>query len=74
MPSITINGKPADFEEGQSILEVALEQEQEIPHYCWHPGLSVVANCRICLAEVWAPNPELGIKQHSGLIESRMYI
>ena len=57
MPSITINGKPADFEEGQSILEVALEQEQEIPHYCWHPGLSVVANCRICLAEVWAPNP-----------------
>lgn len=57
MPRITINGKPTDFEEGQSILEVALEQEQEIPHYCWHPGLSVVANCRICLAEVWAPNP-----------------
>ena len=57
MPSITINGRPADFKEGQSILEVALEQEQEIPHYCWHPGLSVVANCRICLAEVWAPNP-----------------
>ena len=57
MPQITINGQPAAFEEGQSILEVALAQEQEIPHYCWHPGLSVVANCRICLAEVWAPNP-----------------
>ncbi|MEE2906585.1 MAG: 2Fe-2S iron-sulfur cluster-binding protein [Planctomycetota bacterium] len=57
MPSITINGQPAEFEEGQSILEVALAQEQEIPHYCWHPGLSVVANCRICLAEIWAPNP-----------------
>lgn len=57
MPSITINGQPAAFEEGQSILEVALAQEQEIPHYCWHPGLSVVANCRICLAEIWAPNP-----------------
>ncbi|MCH2153208.1 MAG: molybdopterin-dependent oxidoreductase [Phycisphaerales bacterium] len=57
MPQITINGQPAAFEEGQSILEVALAQEQEIPHYCWHPGLSVVASCRICLAEVWAPNP-----------------
>ncbi|MDG2423287.1 MAG: 2Fe-2S iron-sulfur cluster-binding protein [Phycisphaerales bacterium] len=57
MPSITINGRPAEFKEGQSILEVALAQEQEIPHYCWHPGLSVVANCRICLAEIWAPNP-----------------
>ena len=57
MPRITINGRPAEFEDGQSILEVALAQDQEIPHYCWHPGLSVVANCRICLAEVWAPNP-----------------
>ena len=57
MPRITINGRPAEFDDGQSILEVALAQEQEIPHYCWHPGLSVVANCRICLAEVWAPNP-----------------
>jgi len=39
------------------ILQVALDHEIEIPHYCYHPGLSIVANCRICLAEVWAPNP-----------------
>ena len=25
----------------------------EIPHYCWHPGLSVVASCRMCLVETW---------------------
>ena len=24
----------------------------EIPHYCWHPGLSVVASCRMCLVEI----------------------
>jgi NADH-quinone oxidoreductase subunit G len=24
----------------------------EIPHYCYHPGLSVVGNCRMCLVEV----------------------
>jgi len=57
MPSITINGKVYDFEKGQMILQVALDNEIEIPHYCYHPGLSIVANCRICLAEVWAPNP-----------------
>ncbi len=57
MPQITINGRPLEFEQGQNILEVALNHEIEIPHYCWHPSLSVVANCRICLAEVWAPNP-----------------
>ncbi len=57
MPSITFNGKVCEFEPGQLMLQVALDHGIEIPHYCYHPGLSVVANCRICLAEVWAPNP-----------------
>lgn len=57
MPTITINDKVCQFEPGQVILQVALDHEIEIPHYCYHPGLSIVANCRICLAEVWAPNP-----------------
>tara|TARA_Y100000589_G_scaffold1460_1_gene1287 strand:- start:19061 stop:20695 length:1635 start_codon:yes stop_codon:yes gene_type:complete len=57
MPSISINGYECQFTEGQTILEVALAHEHEIPHYCWHPGLSVVASCRICLVEIWAPNP-----------------
>jgi len=57
MPQITINGKEYEFEEGRKILEVALDHGIQIPHYCWHPALEVVANCRICLAEVWAPNP-----------------
>ncbi len=57
MPSITINGTRCEFEQGQMVLQVALDNEIEIPHYCYHPGLSIVANCRICLAEVWAPNP-----------------
>jgi len=57
MPNITINGKSCEFQPGQMILQVALDNEIEIPHYCYHPGMSVVASCRICLAEVWAPNP-----------------
>ena len=57
MPSITINGTVHEFEQGQTILEIALSNEVEIPHYCYHPGLSIAASCRICLGEVWAPNP-----------------
>jgi NADH-quinone oxidoreductase subunit G len=57
MPTITINGKPCSFEAGRTILQVALDNDIEIPHYCYHPALSIVANCRICLGEVWAPNP-----------------
>jgi NADH-quinone oxidoreductase subunit G len=60
MPQITINGVKHEFTKGETILQVALRAEQEIPHYCWHPGLSVVASCRICLAEVWNPDPKTG--------------
>jgi NADH-quinone oxidoreductase subunit G len=57
MPKIKFNGQECSFEGKKSILEVALENDIEIPHYCYHPGMSVVASCRICLAEVAAPNP-----------------
>jgi NADH-quinone oxidoreductase subunit G len=57
MPQITIDGKLCDYEGKKSILDVALENGIEVPHYCFHPGMSVVASCRICMAEVEAPNP-----------------
>ncbi|MDP7030307.1 MAG: molybdopterin-dependent oxidoreductase [Phycisphaerales bacterium] len=57
MPTCTINDIVCEFEDGQTILEVAKANDLEIPHYCWHPGLSIAASCRICLAEVAAPNP-----------------
>ena len=57
MPTITINGRVCEFQKGQVILQVALDNGIEIPHYCYHPGMSIVASCRICLVEVWAPNP-----------------
>jgi NADH dehydrogenase/NADH:ubiquinone oxidoreductase subunit G len=56
MPQITINGKAFEFQKGERILQVALRNDVTIPHYCYHPSMSIPANCRICLAEVWAPN------------------
>ncbi len=60
MPSITINGKKCDFTPGQMILQVANANGVAIPQYCYHDGLSIVASCRICLGECWAPNPKSG--------------
>ncbi|MFP4144138.1 MAG: molybdopterin-dependent oxidoreductase [Phycisphaeraceae bacterium] len=57
MPSIFIDGQECEFEGKKTILEVALEHGIEIPHYCYHPGMSIVASCRICLAEIAQPNP-----------------
>jgi NADH-quinone oxidoreductase subunit G len=49
---ISIDGKQVEFKEGQTILQAALETGIDIPHFCWHPGLSISGNCRICLVEV----------------------
>jgi NADH-quinone oxidoreductase subunit G len=57
MPKITINGRECEFKPGQMILQVANENGLTIPQYCYHDGLSIVASCRICLGEVWQPNP-----------------
>ncbi len=57
MATISIDGRVCEFEGKKMILQVALENGVEIPHYCYHPGLSIVASCRICLAEVAQPNP-----------------
>ena len=57
MPQITIDGKTRGFSPGQMIIQVANAHGIAIPQYCYHDALSIVASCRICLAEVWQPNP-----------------
>ncbi|MEM6315494.1 MAG: 2Fe-2S iron-sulfur cluster-binding protein, partial [Planctomycetota bacterium] len=52
MPTITVDGKQVEAQDGQMILQACLDHGLEMPHYCYHPGLSIVASCRICLAEV----------------------
>ncbi len=52
MAKITIDGKEFDADPKQTIIQAALDQGISIPHFCWHPKLSVAGNCRICLVEV----------------------
>lgn len=59
MPTITIDGKTIECKDRQMILQAALDAGIEIPHYCYHPGLSIVASCRICLAEIEGGPPKL---------------
>jgi len=58
MPTIKIGDKVCEFEGKKTVIQVAQENGIEIPSYCYHPGLSVVASCRICLAEVAQPDRE----------------
>lgn len=52
MPKCTINNIPVEVEEGASIIQAFKKLEQEIAHYCWHPGLSVAGVCRLCMVEI----------------------
>ena len=52
MPKFTLDGKEISFEPGETVMEAAWREGIEIPHYCWHPGLSIAANCRMCLVHV----------------------
>jgi NADH-quinone oxidoreductase subunit G len=60
MPTITVNGKVCEFTPGQTIVQAANAAGIEIPQYCYHDGLSIVASCRICLAEIWSPDAKTG--------------
>jgi len=52
MPSFQLNGQTIPFEKGDTIMRAAWRAGIEIPHYCWHPGLSIAANCRMCLVHI----------------------
>ncbi|MDQ2891445.1 MAG: 2Fe-2S iron-sulfur cluster-binding protein [Gemmatimonadota bacterium] len=52
MVNLTIEGRAVSVPEGTSILEAGKRAGVLIPHYCYHPGLSIVGNCRMCLVEV----------------------
>lgn len=55
MPTFKIDGKEVPYEDGDTILMAAYRAGVDIPYYCWHPGLSVAANCRMCLVEILPP-------------------
>ncbi len=55
MPTFKLDDLDIPFEPGDTIIRAAHRVGVDIPHYCWHPGLSVAANCRMCLVEVMPP-------------------
>jgi NADH-quinone oxidoreductase subunit G len=52
MPKCTIDGKEVEFQPGENLVKVAARAGVEVPVFCYHPGLSVVAQCRMCYVEV----------------------
>jgi NADH-quinone oxidoreductase subunit G len=52
MAKITIDGDTLEVDNTLTIIQAARQHGIDIPHFCWHPKLSVAGNCRMCLVEV----------------------
>lgn len=56
--TITVDGQELEATPGQMLIEVTDAAGIYIPRFCYHPKLSVAANCRMCLVQVEnAPKP-----------------
>ena len=55
MVTINLDGKEVEVPAGINLVEAAGIHCTEVPHYCYHPKLSVAGNCRMCLVEMGTP-------------------
>lgn len=60
MATVIVNGQDVTLGDSErlNVVQAAKKAGVEIPHYCWHPALSVVASCRMCLVEVGERKPD----------------
>jgi NADH-quinone oxidoreductase subunit G len=63
MPKVIVDGIEVELAAGERLngIQVAERIGVDIPRYCWHPGLSVVASCRMCLVETGTRHAETGV-------------
>ena len=56
MLRFSVDGQEIECAEGRTVLQALddaglLMNGIEIPHYCWHPKLSIDGSCRLCQIE-----------------------
>jgi NADH-quinone oxidoreductase subunit G len=60
MIKLTIDGKEIAVEPGTTVFEAARKSDIPIPHFCYHPKLSIAGNCRMCLVDIEKmPKPQI---------------
>lgn len=60
MITINLDGREVEVPKGMNAIEAAKLHGKEIPHYCYHPKLSIAGNCRMCLIEMGMPMRDRG--------------
>lgn len=53
--TVNIDGQDLQVPPGTNMVEAVKMLGKEVPHYCYHPKLSIAGNCRMCLVEMGMP-------------------
>jgi len=53
--TVNVDGQDIAVPKGTNMIEAARLAGVEVPHYCYHPKLTVAGNCRMCLVEMGLP-------------------
>ncbi len=61
--TVNIDGREIAVPKGTNMIEAARQLGIEIPHFCYHPKLTVAGNCRMCLVEMGMPAVDPATKQ-----------
>ena len=53
--TVNIDGRDVAVPKGTNVIEAAGRAGVDVPHFCYHPKLTVAGNCRMCLVEIGMP-------------------
>ena len=53
--NVQVDGVWMQFPKGTKLIDACNKAGKFIPHYCYHPKLSIPGNCRMCLIEMGMP-------------------
>ncbi|MCC6415131.1 MAG: (2Fe-2S)-binding protein, partial [Opitutaceae bacterium] len=53
--TVNIDGKEIAVPKGTNLIEASRQINVDVPHFCYHPKLSIAGNCRMCLVEMGMP-------------------
>jgi bidirectional [NiFe] hydrogenase diaphorase subunit len=73
VPVVTIEGKSVSVPRDATVLEAAKKAHVWIPTLCYHPTVSSLSACRLCLVEVWGSESEAASGRPGRLVTSCSY-
>src|SRR5690242_1024753 len=49
---VTVNGREIEAHKGQLVIDAAEKNGTYIPRFCYHPRMSSVGMCRMCIVDI----------------------